>query len=109
MGHMKELLNGKRKGGNKANVARSLDGLGAGTGKANVADYGDIDPDGIVKIVLEITRRGGAVSFGMSRDRGAFNVTLMLDDQRKTVWIGVTEDAEAKIEEIVTYLSALPD
>lgn len=109
MSYADEMLNGKKTKRGKSNPARSLDGLGAGKGQAAIADYGDAHPDTLVGIVLEITRRGGAVSLGLSRDKGAFNVTLMLDGERRTVWISSAEDVDAKLEEILVYLAALPE
>lgn len=103
-----EMRSKKKTKRGATNVARSLDGLGSPERAPGGADYAEADFTWIAGIIVEITRRGGAASFGLSRDKGAFNVTLFLDGNRKTVWISSSDDLNAKLEEIVHYLAALP-
>lgn len=99
----------KKKSRGATNVTRSLDGLGSAQGQPGSASYDLADGGLLFGIIIQISKRGGAVSFGLSRDRGAYNVTLFLDGTRKTVWISSSEDVNAKLEEIFHYLLALPD
>lgn len=97
------------KGRGKTNVARSLDGLGTGKGAGGAGDYAAVTPNWLLGIIVEATRRGGAASFGLSRDKGAYNVTVFLDGERRTVWISTSEDVDAALEQIVHFLASLPD
>lgn len=108
MSYDDEMRSKKSKKRGTADVSRSLEGLGSPQGRPGGADYAEADFTWIAGIVLEITRRGGAASFGLSRDKGAYNVTLFLDGTRKTIWISGSEDLNGKLEEIVHYLAALP-
>lgn len=103
-----EMRAKKTKKRGATNVARSLDGLGSGKDTPGGADYAETDFTWVAGIIIEITRRGGAASFGLSRDKGAYNVTLFLDGARKTVWISSSEEVNARLEEIVHYLASLP-
>lgn len=47
--------------------------------KSSVADWGGIDGDKIGRIVSAITKVGGAVRFGYSRDGGAYSVGIYGD------------------------------
>jgi len=89
------------------NVTRSLEGLGQARGAAGGADYAEADFSYIAGIIIEVTRRGGAVSFGLSRDKGAYNVTIFLDGERKTVWINGSDDLNAELEKIMHYMASL--
>lgn len=104
--HAREKKSKKR---GASNVARSLDGLGQNAQQPDGASFDLADGGLLFGIIIQITKRGGAVSFGLSRDKGAYNVTLFLDGTRKTVWISSSEDVNAKLEEIFHYLLALPE
>lgn len=104
--HAREKKSKKR---GTANVARSLEGLGQSAQQPGGASYDLADGGLLFGIIIQISKRGGAVSFGLSRDAGAYNVTLFLDGTRKTIWISSSEDVNAKLEEIFHYLLALPD
>lgn len=71
------------------------------------ADWGDCSPDKIQAVVAGITRLGGAVTFGLSRDFGAHSLTLMLDSKRQTLWYNPDVDLNEKLEEVATTLTAL--
>lgn len=102
--------NGKKgKSRGKANVARSLAGLGQAPGRSGDADWRQADFSWLAGIIIEATRRGGMAAFGLSRDRGAYQVSIWMDGEKAVVWIGQGEDLNAKLEEIVHYLASLPD
>lgn len=74
--------NSKRGSTNNANrLAAFASGSAAGG-----ADWGSASPERIQGVVVEITALGGAVTFGLSRDKGAHSMTLMLDGHRETMW-----------------------
>lgn len=47
--------------------------------KSSVADWGGIDAESIRRIVSAITKIGGAVRFGYSKDGGAYSVGIYGD------------------------------
>lgn len=89
------------------NVTRSLEGLGSSRGVAGGADYAEADFALIAGIIIETSRRGGAVSFGLSRDKGAYNVTIMLDGDRKTIWINGDAELNVELEKILHFMASL--
>lgn len=99
---------GKQKKRGATNVARSLEGLGQSKGMSGGADYAEADFACVAGIIIETTRRGGAVSFGLSRDKGAYNVTVFMDGDRRTVWINGDADLNAELEKILHFIAALP-
>lgn len=102
-----EMRSKKKASRGKTNVARSLEGLGQGKGPSGGADYAEADFALIAGIIIETTRRGGAASFGLSRDKGAYNVTIFLDGDRKTIWINGSDDLNAELEKILHYMASL--
>lgn len=96
---------GKSRGA--TNVARSLAGLGAAKDSPGSADWAVCEPAWIRAVVVETTRRGGMVSFGMSRDKGAYKVTIFLDGEKRDIWVSGSEDISAKMEEVAHYMASL--
>lgn len=103
--HAREKKKSKR---GPTNVARSLDGLGQAKGTSGGADYAEADFSFVAGIIIETTRRGGAVSLGLSRDKGAYNVTIFMDGDRRTVWINGDADLNAELEKILHFMASLP-
>jgi hypothetical protein len=93
----------------KTNVPGRLAGLGQGAQISGSADWGAAHERWVLSIIIEVTKRGGMASFGLSRDSGAFNVTILLDNDRRTVWIPGGDEVDARLEEIVHFLASLPD
>lgn len=108
MSYDDEMRNKKKGKRGPTNVARSLDGLGQGKGQTGGADYAEADFSFIAGIIIETTRRGGAVSLGLSRDKGAYNVTIFLDGDRRTVWINGDSDLNVELEKILHFIASLP-
>lgn len=73
------------------------------------ADWGDVSPDLLASLVCAVTRRGGACSLGMSRDRAVLNVTIFMDGERATRWIDEVADAETIIVSMIELVEALPE
>lgn len=90
---------GKKRGSvdNEGRLKRLLAGTGQQTGKA---DWSAADPRWIAGVVHAITRVGGAVSFGYSRDGGAYSVSIMLDGDRETLWFNGGADIDAELEAV---------
>jgi len=90
----------KKKRGSVDNAGR-LKKLLSGTGvQAGKADWSSADPRWIAGVVHTITRLGGAVSFGYSRDMGAYSLSIMLDGDRETLWFNGGCDIDAELEAV---------
>lgn len=76
----------------------------AATGSAG---WGEIDPGLIQAVVVGITELGGAVTFGLSRDHGAHSLTLLLDDNRKTMWYNGDADLAAELQGVIGTLEQI--
>lgn len=71
------------------------------------ADWGGCDPVQIQAVMERITGMGGAVTFGLSRDGGAHSLTLLLDDNRKTLWFNGDADLDEELRNVVAILEAM--
>lgn len=71
------------------------------------ADWGGCNPEWIQSVVTKITELGGAVIFGTSRDKGACLVTLLLNKDKKTIWVGSGEDLNEELESICAVLDTM--
>lgn len=105
-GHANERRGQKSRGA--PNVARRLEGLGSGTRESGPAEWRAADPQLVLAVVVETTRLGGMVSFSLTRDAGAYVVTVMLDGDRRPVYISASEDVNAELEKIAVYLDSIP-
>lgn len=95
-----EAKNAKKKRGTTDNVGR-LKKLLAGTGQqTGKADWSAADPRWVAGVVHVVTRVGGAVSFGYSRDMGAYSLSIMLDGDRETLWFNGGADIDAELEAV---------
>ncbi len=79
----------------------------ARSGPAGGADWGDCDPDRLQGVLVGITRLGGAVTFGLSRDKGAHSLTLMLDDNRQTLWFNGDANLNEELDAVLHTLKAI--
>lgn len=71
------------------------------------ADWGGCDPARLQAVVIGITSLGGAVTFGMSRDKGAHSLTLLLDDSRTTLWLNGSADLDEELQAVVDELAQM--
>jgi hypothetical protein len=70
-------------------------------------EWGDVDPRYIAWILVEASARGGAVTFGRSRDKAALLVCVLLDGERQNIWIAPGDDAEVQLQDIAERLASL--
>jgi len=107
MPNAEEIARGATRGKAKKVKAGALDGFG-GAGSAPVkTGWDECAPELLVRLVLAITRVGGAVMFGQSRDGGALQVVLYLEGDKKSIWIPGNEDVDAHLYEVVQRAEAL--
>jgi len=95
--------NGKKSSRGSVNNARRLDAL-KGRAAGGGADWGGCDPKWIAGVVVAATRLGGAVTFGFSRDGGAYSVAVWLDGERETLWFNGDSDLDAELEGVIAVL-----
>lgn len=96
---------GKRK---PVEPAALLSGLFPDRKNSTEVDWGDAMPELVSALVCSVTRAGGLVSFGRARNLGALSVTVMVDNDRKTIWVNPNENIDEVIEKCVHYFDALP-
>jgi len=99
----------KKKGKARGSVdnASRLAGLGSNKGAGGAADWGEALPENISAVILGVTRLGGAASFGLSRDKGAYNLTLFLDGDRTTLWFNGDAVLDEELLKVVVYLDGI--
>jgi len=62
----------------------------------------------LLGVVVAITRLGGAITLGMSRNNGSHSLTLLLDDSRETFWFNGDADLDAELAAVQNVLDSLP-
>lgn len=90
MSAIKELKNGKSQRQRKS-----------GRRNSEQAKWHGIHPELLYYLVVGITERGGAVRFGTSRDGGAYNVGVYLDDDYWNDWGGSLDEISGKIRDLI--------
>ena len=93
-----------RRGSVKNNMRLAAFASAAGGGSA---DWGSCAPERLQAVVIKITALGGAVTFGMSRDQGAYSLTLLLDNERETLWFNGGVDLDAELDKVAATLDAM--
>lgn len=73
------------------------------------ADWGRCDPARIQAVVVRIGWLGGAVTFGYSRDGGAHFLTLLLDQDRTTLWFNGGATLDDELDTVLDKLDVLID
>lgn len=109
MGAMQNNASKTRKAGKARGTVRNDNRLAAFAkgGPADGADWGGCDPEWIQAVVVAITAMGGAVTFGLSRDKGAHSLTLLLDDNRKTLWFNGDAELSDELRDVEATLKAM--
>lgn len=102
----KDARAGRRGTRGSTNNAGRLAVFGSNRGSSK-ADWGGCDPGWLQAVVVGITRLGGAVTFGTSKDGGAYSLTLLLDGDRQTLWFNGNAELDAELENVYARLEAL--
>lgn len=72
------------------------------------ADWGTADPRWIQAVIVAVSRIGGLASFGLSRDQGAYNLTILLDGERETLWFNQGADLDQELEAVYELFNTMP-
>lgn len=110
MSRVKKLLKerdeqGKSGRGSVKNTAR-LDAFAERVGQGE-AEWDTCDAERLKAVVCEITRMGGAVTIGLSRDQGAHSLTLLLDGERQTLWFNGNADLNGELDTVLGVLGSM--
>jgi len=95
----------KKKRGSVKNASR-LEAFGKAVSVSG-ADWDTCDKKLISAVVILITQLGGACTFGLSRDKGAHMLTLLLDDTRKTLWFNGDAVLSDELKLVIERLKVL--
>jgi len=106
MQNQKRVVGGGKGKRGSTNNKRRLDAFKSGRDGSG-ADWGGCDCSRMQAVVVLITTLGGAVTFGLSRDNGAYSLTLMLDESRETLWFNGGVELDDELDNVVGHLQAL--
>lgn len=95
----KELEKAKRQARHKNKRSRLQDFTSEGP--TTGGDWGGCTSEKLQAVVAGITAIGGAVTFGLARDKRAHSLTLMLDGDRKSLWFAGDADLDAELDSVV--------
>lgn len=80
-----------------------------GAQNGTLADWDRAEGEAIRVLVSTVCSQGGAVLLGYSRDRGAYRVIIMDDDDKITEWIPCTTDLNEALYNLAAELSTTDD
>lgn len=66
----------------------------ANRGNGETADWESVDPELLRKLVASITIHGGTVTFGYTRDGGAYYVNFYVDGESAKEYVRPTENVD---------------
>jgi len=96
----------KNSGRGSTNNKKRLEAFG-NSGSAGGADWGGCDPQALQDVVSQMTLLGGAIIFGMSRDGGAHLLTLLIDNEKETLWFNADADLDAELHQVSEKLKSM--
>jgi len=99
---------GKSRNGKRGSVdnKRRLEAF-VGRKDKGSADWGNCDSSWLLAVIIGITELGGAATFALSRDQGAYSVTLLLDGDKQSLWFNGDAELDTELEEIVAVLQSM--
>ena len=69
-------------------------------GSLGKADWGNARAEWLQAVICVIAQAGGLVSFGYSRDGNAYNLTILLDGDRETLWFNANADLDEELRKV---------
>lgn len=69
-------------------------------GASDSADWAAINPENLVKLIAATTALGISITFGYTRDGGAFYISLYSDGDSERIYIRPTEEPDEQILEL---------
>jgi hypothetical protein len=106
-----EIARGKSKNGRRGSTdnKRRLNRLGGRVALAGTVSWGNALPERVHNIITAVEGIGGAVTFGLSRDGGAYMLTVLLDGDKETLWINGGTDLDEELATIEQQLLDMND
>lgn len=71
------------------------------------AEWDGADAELLQGVINKITALGGAITIGLSRDNGAYMMTLLLDGERETLWFNGNADLDEELRLVLGMLDAM--
>lgn len=99
----KEIKNNKRGSVNNANRLAAFQA----NKKKGSAEWSGCSPEKIQTVIDLITQEGGAVLFGLTRNQGAHNLTLILGASKETLYFNGDADLDEELDRVAAMLGAL--
>jgi len=101
---------GDQNGLNESETARNFRERRASRSQSNTGqpDYAKATPGWILAVIVEVTRQGGAVRFGYSRDGGIYVIGVYLAGEMENIYIKESEGLDTKLEELYNDLTGSP-
>lgn len=91
----------EHKRGSTNNGRRLANLLGrTSAGGSGKADWGNADAEWIQAVIVVVAKTGGLASFGYSRDQNAYNLTILLDGDRETLWFNGDADLNDELRRV---------
>jgi hypothetical protein len=72
------------------------------------ADWAEVNPALLARLIVAVTSRGGAVRFGYTRDGGAYSIGLYYGAENNTQYVRPGQDLEGEIERYVQTYEDIP-
>lgn len=80
-----------------------LDRIKKGTSKS-VADWGGVNADTLRDLAAVLSKRGGAVRYGYTRDGGAYAIGIYMGGEHETLYVRPGEDIDGYLASLVEDL-----
>lgn len=90
-------------------VRSVLGRLGGAAGKKHEADWGEALPENVSAIVCIVTRLGGLVTFGRSRDKAVLSVNVYIEGEKTTKWLDGDSELDEQLGNIIQLLAGLEE
>lgn len=71
----------------------------------SLADWSMASGEAIRELITSATAEGGAILLGYSRDRGAYRIIIMDDDDKVTEWIPCSTDLDEALYNLAGLLA----
>lgn len=82
-----------------ANLLRRRKERNSNRGNKETADWESVDPSKITALIGLVTYHKGTVTFGYTRDGGAYYISYYIDSESEKIYIRPTEDIDARLED----------
>lgn len=113
MATIKQILDDRNEAGKKPRAARgsvkNTDRLAAFRSPAATgsASWANCNCDLLHAVVVAITALGGAIIFGLGRDKGSHSLTLLLDEKKVSLYFNGDADLNDKLQEVLETLAEM--